>query len=152
MEKIELVKYSELIETVGEPGKRSDMVLAPFPFPLYLMGNKSQVCRNICGNKYIVPGVIDAFNEILDIYGIDFIRKNNLDWYGGCYEDRKSRGSGRLSVHSWGMAVDYLPQLGKFNSPSLIPYHIVRAFTNRGFNWGGDWNNPDGMHFSGVAE
>lgn len=152
MEKIELIKYSDLIEKVGEPGEKSLMVRAPFPFPLYLNGDKNQVCRNFFGHPYIVAAVIDAFREILDIYGHKFIEDNNLDHYGGCYENRKSRGSGRVSVHAWGMAVDPLPQLGKFNNPSLIPYHVVEAFKKRGFAWGGDWDPQDGMHFSAVKE
>ena len=154
MEKVELIKYFELIGYCGQPGTKSNMIKKKFPFSLKLNGSSSPnaECINIFGHPIIVDPALEAFQEILDIYGLDFIRKNNLDWYGGCYESRKSRGSDRISVHAWGMAVDYLPQLGKFNSPSLIPYHIVRAFKNRGFEWGGDWESQDGMHFSSVVE
>jgi len=152
VKKIELIEYGDLLDECGAPGDKSQMVKKRFPFALKLNGDESQMCYNFYGNKRIAEAVIDAFQEILDIYGLDFILKTNLDWYGGCFESRKSRGSNRISVHTYGMAVDYLPQLGKFNSPSLIPYHIVRAFKKRGFAWGGDWDNPDGMHFTGVAE
>jgi len=152
MEKIRLIKYGDLLDECGEPGSTVLMVKKKFPFPLKLNGDKNLMCYNFYGNKYIADSVIDAFQEILDIFGLDFVQKNNLDWYGGCFESRKSRGSDRISVHAWGMAVDYLPQLGRLSEPSLIPFHVVQAFKNRGFEWGGDWNRPDGMHFSGVVE
>lgn len=146
------IKYKDLKEKCGEPGDTKDMVRAPFPFPLYLGGDKSLICRNFYGNKKIVGPLMEALQEIKDIYGMRFIQENNLDWYGGCFENRATRGGVRKSVHSWGMAVDYLPQLGALGEPSLVPYHVVMAFKKRGFLWGGDWNRPDGMHFSAVEE
>lgn len=152
MQKIIPVKYSEIVPKFGDPADLTDMVKKKFPFKMYLNGDKNLPCINFFGHKYIADAVIEAFDEILDIYGLDFIRKNNLDNYGGCYEPRASRGSSRISVHSWGLAVDYLPHLGRLGKPPLIPYHIVQAFRNRGFEWGGDWNRPDGMHFTAVIE
>lgn len=29
---------------------------------------------------------------------------------------------------------------------------VVQAFKRQGFLWGGDWKNPDGMHFTGIVE
>lgn len=152
MEKVTLIKYSEIMEHCGQPGDKASMVKKRFPFPLKLNGSPKLICRNFLGNEKIVAPVMDAFKEILDIYGLKFIQENQLDWYGGCFEDRPSRAGKRKSVHAWGMAVDYLPQMGRFNSPCLLPYHVVQAFKNRGFMWGGDWNHPDGMHFSSIIE
>jgi hypothetical protein len=154
MHKVQPVKYSDLIQQFGEPGDESLMIKKRFPFSLKLNGNPAEYakCINFYGNRYIASAVIDAFEEILDIYGLDFIREHQLDWYGGCYENRPSRGSTRHSVHAWGLAVDILPQLGPYKKPSLIPYHYVQAFKNRGFIWGGDWDLWDGMHFSAVVE
>ena len=152
MKKINPVKYSEIKDKFGDAGTSPDIIKAPFPFPLYLNGDKTMICRNFYGHKYIASATIDAFKEILDIFGLKFIQRNGLDNYGGCFNYRKSRTNERISVHSWGLAVDYLPNLGKLGEPSLIPFHIVQAFKNRGFIWGGDWNNIDGMHFSAVIE
>lgn len=140
----------KLTETkkLGKPGDRADMVKSPFPFPMYLMGDETQVCRNFYGNKRIVKSVIDAFKEILETYGLDYIKRHQLDWYGGCFEYRRSRGYDDWSDHAWGMAIDYLPQLGQLGEPSQIPDEIVNIFKKRGFIWGGDWKRPDGMHFS----
>lgn len=137
---------------LGKPGDLSQMIKSPFPFPLYLMGDKSLVCRNFYGNKKIVKSVIDAFKEILDTFGLESIKKNGYDNYGGCYEYRNSRGYDQLSDHAWGMAIDYLPQLGPLGELSMIPDEIVKIFKKRGFVWGGDWWRPDGMHFSGRKQ
>jgi len=154
MIKIDPIQKIKLCDICGQPGDTFLMTTRPFPFPLKLNGSNlsRDRCLNFYGNEKIADAVIDALQEILDIFGLDFIQENGLDWYGGCYCNRKSRGSDYKSVHAWGMAVDYLPQLGAYGKPSLIPYHVVQAFKNRGFIWGGDWNHPDGMHFSGVIE
>lgn len=152
MNKITPIKYSELELKCGDPGSTDGMVKTCFPFTLYLNGDKSLPCNNFYGSKRIADAVIDAYDEILDIYGIEFIRENGLDEYGGCFNHRASRGSERLSVHSWGMAIDIIPSKGKYGSPCLIPYHYIQAFKDRGFIWGGDWETPDGMHMSAVIE
>jgi len=150
MKKIIPIKRKDIAK-YGKSGDTKDMVRTPFPFPLYLDGDPNLICRNFYGNKYIAPAVISAFTEILDIYGLQFIKDNNLDWYGGCYSHRKSRGSDIMSDHAWGLAVDIVPQLGKFKEPSMIPYHYIQAFLNRGFIWGGNWYTPDGMHMSAIC-
>ena len=152
MIKIEPVEEYDLLEMFGEPGDTSDFVKRPFPFTLYLNGDKSKPCVNFYGNRYIADSVIDAYQEILDIYGLDFIREHNLDEYGGCYNYRKARGLNKLSVHSWALAVDILPSLGKMGEPSRLPYHFVQAFLNRGWFWGGFYELHDSMHFTCVKE
>ena len=152
MKYVKPILYKDLEEICGVAGNTENMVRAPFPFPLYLGGDKSLICRNFYGNKLIVGPLMESLTEIKDTFGLRFIKENQLDWYGGCFENRPSRGSTRKSVHAWGMAVDYLPQLGKFRQPSLIPYHVVSIFKKHGFLWGGDWSKPDGMHFTSVME
>jgi hypothetical protein len=149
---MQLIKYSELTTKFGQAGSKEMMVKRKFPFPLKLNGDAGQVCYNFYGNKYIADAVILVFQEILKIYGLKFIIENNLDWYGGCFENRKARGASKLSVHAWGMGVDYLPHLGRLGDPALIPWHVVDIFKKHGFAWGGEWDRPDGMHFSAVKE
>ena len=147
---MEPIPFDDLLDVCGEPGDMIDMIKKPFPFTMYLNGSKNLPCVNFYGNKRIYPAVFDAFSEIMDYYGLDFIREHGLDNYGGCYELRQTRGGTRMSDHAWGMAIDYLPHLGRYGQPSMIPYHVVEIFKSKGFVWGGDWAKPDGMHFSGV--
>jgi hypothetical protein len=85
----------------------------------------------------------------------------------GAYNWRAIRGSGRMSYHSWGLAVDILPEKNggraiywlwerarngdwmlvppeaRWNPPAAV----IRAFENEGFIWGGKWALYDNMHF-----
>lgn len=142
--------FADVLDKCGEPGE--NLVKRPLPFTMYLMGDKRQPVKTFYGHRRIADEVVKVFQEILDYYGIEFIRENGLDNYGGCFANRKARGAFRMSVHAWGMAVDYLPQLGQFGKPPMTPEPVVRIFKDHGFLWGGDWEQPDGMHFSAVEE
>jgi hypothetical protein len=85
----------------------------------------------------------------------------------GGYNWRQIRGSGRLSYHSWGLAVDIQPQrLGgkgiywlwesaRNKDWMLLPLErrwkppdrVISAFEQEGFIWGGKWALYDNMHF-----
>lgn len=149
---IKPVPYADIESFFGPSGETSELVKTPFPFTLYLNGDKNIPCVNFYGHRYVANAVIEAYTEILSYYGLPFIREHGLDSYGGCYNDRPSRGSTRKSVHAWGLAVDVLPDLGPLGIPPMLPVHFVRAFTKRGFLWGGDWTKPDGMHMSSIEE
>lgn len=67
------------------------------------------------------------------------------DW---SYSKRPIRGTEIPSNHSWGLAVDInaqdWPQGQRKRRP---PQWIVDIFEFWGWEWGGDWSNPDPMHF-----
>lgn len=57
-----------------------------------------------------------------------------------------------LSLHSWGIAVDFDPPsnpMGGKSSKLRTPegQAFVRVFTDAGWTWGGDWKMKDDMHF-----
>lgn len=75
-------------------------------------------------------------------------------------------GTDRLSNHSFGLAIDVNPRLNPYmrKDGTVLPEgatydpevpgtltaesDAVRAFTNRGWEWGGDWDDPkDWQHF-----
>jgi peptidoglycan LD-endopeptidase CwlK len=74
-----------------------------------------------------------------------------------CY--RVIKDTDRLSMHSYGIAIDLAPtktQYWKDESPSetahigyknTMPMSIVRIFEKHGFIWGGRWYHYDTMHF-----
>jgi hypothetical protein len=90
-------------------------------------------------HESIAPAVVDAFKEILEFGGVAFLRDNDYDILGGCYNPRGKRGGTATSTHAWGIAVDYCPNLGPFGKKSRVPMFIVEAFTKRGFVNGGIW-------------
>ena len=74
--------------------------------------------------------------------------------FAGCFSPRfiGYDRDGRLSAHAWGAAVDINAAenpLGR--KPSMDPA-VVDAFRAAGFNWGGDWLIPDGMHFEWARD
>ncbi len=72
---------------------------------------------------------------------------------GGTYKWRYIAGTKRLSVHSFGAAIDinvkysayWRWQKGAFKNK--IPKEIVQIFEKHGFIWGGKWYHFDSMHF-----
>jgi hypothetical protein len=76
---------------------------------------------------------------------------------GGTIIWRVIAGTGRLSMHSFGIAIDLNPTLPYWRTephPETIPSQllafppeIVAAFEAEGFIWGGKWASFDLMHF-----
>jgi len=149
---VEPIRYSDLERKLGTYLEcKDDLVVVKVPFPLRLSWEPTYISK-VLVHPRIADGLVAALKNIMDYYGRTFIKKNNLDEFGGAYNPRKSRGSNRMSVHAWAMAVDYLPSMGGFHVPAITPEPVVRAFKAQGFLWGGDWGHPDGMHFTGVIE
>lgn len=68
--------------------------------------------------------------------------------YAGCFAARRIPGSGSLSLHAWGLAVDINASENPQGSRPRQDPRVVRAFERVGFTWGGRWPTaPDGMHF-----
>lgn len=66
---------------------------------------------------------------------------------GNCFNIRKKRGASTLSLHSFGVAVDLNAAWNGFGAKPTLSAGFVKCFTDAGFEWGGTWNTPDGMHF-----
>ncbi len=82
-----------------------------------------------------------------------------LEPIGGTFNWRVIAGTNKLSMHSFGIAIDintkhshYWRNL-KENKNGIYPYHnlipleIVEIFEKHGFIWGGKWYHFDTMHF-----
>lgn len=136
-------------------------------------------------NKAIAEDIVEIFKELyenkypiekmvlVDEYDADdnaSMAANNTSAFNFRLIDN---GSGRLSKHSYGLAIDinplYNPYVRKINGKTVVspengekyadrsldcPYFIkkddicYKAFTSRGFTWGGEWkNSKDYQHF-----
>ena len=126
----------EIIECYGDPKEKGwfddNMIVCRLPFSLRQSWNGVRVDR-FHVHRLVEPAMKDAILEIEAYAGIIFLRRHDLDMWGGIYNDRNRRGSNTPSTHSWGIAIDYCPELGPFGDPSRIPYFIVDAFLKRGF-------------------
>jgi len=81
--------------------------------------------------------------------------KKYLTPIGGTFAWRHIAGTNRLSVHSFGAAMDINVKYsaywrwnkGPYRYRNQIPLTIVKAFERHGFIWGGKWYHYDTMHF-----
>lgn len=97
-------------------------------------------------HREMVPQLYAALQEIIDEGLYDHLRPEQ---FGGCWVPRHilwnpSRG---LSMHSWGLAIDFNVQDNWYGDEPQMDPRIVQIFKKWGFEWGGDWSTPDGMHF-----
>jgi D-alanyl-D-alanine carboxypeptidase-like protein len=68
--------------------------------------------------------------------------------YAGCFAPRRIPGSGSLSLHAWGLAIDINAAANPRLGDSRQDRRLVRAMEAAGFTWGGRWPTvPDPMHF-----
>lgn len=72
----------------------------------------------------------------------------------GTWYWRKIAGTDRLSMHSYGIAIDINPAYGdywrwdaEYRYRIRLPLEIVEIFENEGFIWGGRWYHYDSFHF-----
>ena len=73
--------------------------------------------------------------------------------FSGCFSPRfiGSDPTGRLSHHSWGIAIDLNAPENTFGTKGNMDMRVVDIFEDRwGFTWGGRWIIPDAMHFEWI--
>lgn len=81
-------------------------------------------------------------------------KRYQLDRCGGTFNYRPVRGYGleKLSVHSYGAAIDLAPALNRLGQKydakkNMMPLEVVEIFKEFGASWGGMWTRPDAQHF-----
>jgi hypothetical protein len=152
-----------LLETYGNPDANHDGVLDldwahnclkvfPLPFPMHLSWDVTTVITRFQAHVLAGDRIISALAAMRDANGVDYLQVHKLDYWGGCFNFRPMREGTALSMHSWGVAVDINPQIGRFHNLDdkvSYPQFIVDAFEKSGFEWGGHWAaaNVDPMHF-----
>jgi hypothetical protein len=94
----------------------------------------------------IVPQLQAALEELID-RGLD----EHVDGgdYGGCWVPRhiSSDSTRGLSLHAWGIAFDVNVSTNAYGADPELDPRVIEVFERYGFNWGGRWDPPDGMHF-----
>ena len=121
----------------------------------------------IFGNEFIITkvnGISEKFKKLAKII------ETHEDWRpyfaenAGGFNYRSVSSTGRMSAHSYGIAIDINSQLTNYwkwgnsklseideikniNKDKKIPYEIVELFEQNGFIWGGRWYHYDTMHF-----
>jgi len=131
-----------------------------------IYGNSaSEVRRNLTyirwvdGKNILVTkkeGVANALRAVArELKSLPPHYKKYLAPIGGTFKWRRIAGTNRLSVHSFGAAIDINVKYsaywrwskGAYRYQNKIPKAIVDIFERHGFIWGGKWYHYDTMHF-----
>lgn len=97
-------------------------------------------------HRVMLPALRGAMQQVVDE---GLAASVDAGDYGGCYVPRFiDRDPGRgLSLHTWGIAVDLNVQGNLPGTAGTIDPRVVEVMRAWGFAWGGDWREPDPMHF-----
>ena len=128
-------------EKYGDPKQNESKFMVMWDVPKEL--EIGQIPKKLYCNKDLVEPLTDTFIKLKETGTY----KEIITW-DGCFNIRLQRGSKtKMSIHSWGLAVDINafsnPLGGKSNFSSIF----VKCFTDSGFIWGGNFKRPDPMHF-----
>ncbi len=95
-------------------------------------------------HKLFIPKAVAALEEI-QRQGVSVFVKP--EQFAGCWSPRRVRGSGNVSRHAWGAAIDINSADNPLGVPPRQDVRVVDAFVRQGLEWGGLFLRPDGMHF-----
>jgi hypothetical protein len=116
------------------------------PQPIPLGWNRGvKVVRIRCHNK-LVNSLTNVFNRI-HLEG----NWKCLTSFDGVYSWRPKRTSSKLSLHCWGAAIDLNAHSNPMGGLGDMPWQVINAFNKEGWEWGGEWNYADPMHFQAAA-
>lgn len=122
----------------GDPSTEAYMTLWDVPAALEI----GVIPKRIYCHRALVGPLERAFNNLIQTGHVA-----ELKTWDGCFNIRKKRGASSASLHSWGLAVDLNAAWNGFGKPPHLTPGFVACFTEAGFDWGGTWSRPDGMHF-----
>lgn len=74
-----------------------------------------------------------------------------LSTFDGTYSWRAKRTSPKLSLHCWGAAIDLNAHSNPLGGLGDMPWPIINAFNQEGWEWGGEWKYADPMHFQAAS-
>ena len=115
------------------------------------------------GNIKIRVTKVNDVDKKLYLIGQEIAKlpKNERKWADNAetYEYRPIKDTNRLSMHSYGIAIDISPtktqywkdeakeETAHIGYKNTVPLSVVHIFEKHGFIWGGKWYHYDTMHF-----
>ncbi len=97
----------------GRPGNEGELVNITPAYPLLYEGAP---VRSIRVHRLIARHVQDALAEVLAHYGHEEIQRLGLNIYGGSYAYRNTSKGNALSMHAWGIALDFSPAANAYTT------------------------------------
>lgn len=149
----------EIVRAYGDPAPfiRDDgsisplwaqrMVKVAFPAPLPLSWDLKLNATAALVNQ-VVAGDVDRVFQALRKEGL----WTKLRTWGGGYAWRPQRGSStKLSLHSWGAAMDFDTATNELGTIGDIDPGVVELFRSFGWTWGGTWTRRDDQHVQAAS-
>jgi hypothetical protein len=123
----------------GAPEKENNLVLWDVPVALEI----GVIPKKLYCNKLMIAPLTAAFTALIKTGAV-----KELKTFDGCFNIRYQRGSRtKASIHSWALAIDVNAAWNALGSTPTLSALFVKCFTDSGFDWGGNWQRKDGMHF-----
>ena len=134
-----MLTSAQCLRKYGPPSE-SNPFMAMWDVPSFL--EIGMIPKRIYCNRDLVIPLSKAFQNLISTGHV-----SELKTWDGCFNIRKKRGGSTMSLHSWGVAVDMNAFSNCFGCSPKLSAGFVKCFTDAGFDWGGTWRKPDGMHF-----
>jgi hypothetical protein len=156
--------WAEVVEFYGDPTQyltrrgeweRENIVSVRIPLALPIAGMPGKFRRSVRCHKKLADNVQRLFQAIK---GAGFTGDQLI--FGGDYNFRAKRGSGRLSMHTFGGAFDFNPQefplerhgdVANEQDPRLIDIFEAFGWNYGGYSHEGDTFTRDPMHFQAAT-
>lgn len=133
-----MIRSADCLKKYGDPLLEKSMALFMVPVDLQF----GAIPRRVYCNRDFAAPLQKALQNIKDRGLV-----NEVVTWDGCFNIRKKKGNTSPSLHSWGLAIDINAAWNGYNKPPTMSKELVKCFKDAGFDWGGDWAIPDGMHF-----
>ena len=133
-----MITSKQAMARYGDPAKEKSLVRFEVPKGLRV----GAIPKAIYCNKDLVRPLTRAFINVIDRGLADQIKT-----WDGCFNIRRTRNDTGASLHSWALAIDINSSWNALGKAPSMSKELVKCFTDAGFDWGGVWKTPDGMHF-----
>ena len=135
-----MLTSKECYARFGDPAANESKFMTVLDVPTEL--EIGFIPKKVYCNKLISAPLLQAFRNLIETGHV-----KELKTWDGCFNIRQKRGSTTASLHSWGIALDLNAAWNGFGKAPTLSAGFVKCFTDAGFDWGGVWKKPDGMHF-----
>lgn len=80
------------------------------PYPMKVAWNPGQTISSFRCHEAVADSATRVLNRVADAYSAEDISRLGFDVWGGCFNYRNKRGGATLSMHAYGVAIDWDPE------------------------------------------
>lgn len=138
-----MVTPRQALQKYGHPVHKAGTNCSILFIPTKITDKNPVIPSRIYSNNDIQTNLLMFFEAL---YERDLL--NLIETWDGCYNVRLMRRSDQQwSLHSWALAFDINRKDNMLGRYPKMDRRLVNIAKYCGFDWGGQWRVPDGMHF-----